>query len=238
VCYPNVALSKRAVYFCGVSDVVEPNPAWREFKKQLTGKEWDYDFRRLFFTWTPDITRQPFGEWIEIASRDKTCGWIMPGDLYLAPDGEVHLVWSERAIDERLRPTFFPKARQSHTLNHAVVRDGKVIRRQILEEDDEDQRGIVGTEPRFQVTPEHRLFVIYYASGTDPAGKSVSENRLMEILADGSLRPPVRIPFQRPFTSFFTANVRAGSLPSRTLDLLGECAGVSGTIRYARVQLQ
>src|SRR5262249_6683486 len=70
VCYPNVALQNRAVYFCGVSDVVEPYKAWRDFKRQLTGKEWDYDFRRLFYTWTPDITSQPFHEWIEIASRD------------------------------------------------------------------------------------------------------------------------------------------------------------------------
>ncbi len=40
VCYPDVALRNRAVYFCGVSDVIEPNKAWREFKRQLTGREW------------------------------------------------------------------------------------------------------------------------------------------------------------------------------------------------------
>jgi hypothetical protein len=237
VCYPNVAIRNRAVYFCGVSDVVEPYQAWREFKKQLSGREWDYDFRRLFFTWTPDITRQPFAEWVEIASRDKTCGWISPGDLYLAPNGDVQFVWSERAIDERLRPKFFPDAKQSHTLKHAVIRQGRVIRRQTLEESTEDKPGIVGSEARFQVTPENRLFVVYYASGTDSVGKQVSENRVVEFLPDGTFGPAARLPLQRPFTSFFTATVRAGSPPSRTLEILGERAGTPLTISYAAVRL-
>ena len=83
VCYPNVLLQNRAVYFCGVSDITEPYPEWRAFKKELTGQQWDYDFRRLFFTWCPDITTGKFSDWIEVASRDSTCGWIMPGDLGL-----------------------------------------------------------------------------------------------------------------------------------------------------------
>ncbi|MBK8884782.1 MAG: hypothetical protein IPN67_21245 [Bacteroidales bacterium] len=30
VCYPNVMLKDRAVYFCGVSDIIEPNKEWRK----------------------------------------------------------------------------------------------------------------------------------------------------------------------------------------------------------------
>jgi hypothetical protein len=127
ICYPDVALRDRAVHFVGVSDVLEPNPAWRKFKRELTGQQWDYDFRRLFYTWTPDITRQPFAEWVEIASREATCGHVWPGDLWLAPNGDVHLVWSERAIDGRLRERFFPDAKQSEQLNYAVVRGGKLF---------------------------------------------------------------------------------------------------------------
>ena len=238
VCYPNVAIQNRAVYFFGVSDVVEPYKAWRGFKRQLTGREWDYDFRRLFYTWTPDITREPFAEWTEIASRDKTCGWLSPCDLYVATNGDVHVLWSERALDERLRSKFFPEAKQSHTLNHAVVRQGRVVRRQKLEESTEDKPGIVGTAARFQVTPEHRLFVVYYASGIDAADKQVSENRVVEILTDGSVTPAFRLPLQRPFTTFFAATVRAGSPPSRTLEMLGERSGVALTISYAAVRLQ
>jgi hypothetical protein len=237
VCYPTVALRDRAVHFCGVSDIIEPYRAWRDFKRELTGRDWDYDFRRLFYTWTPDITRAPFGEWVEIASRDKTAGWITPGDLWLAPDGDVHLVWSERAIDERLRAKFFPEAKQSHALNYAVVRAGRVLLRRTLVESTEEQPGIIGSAGRFHVTADQRLFVVFYAAGREADGQRVAENRVMEILADGRTGVPVRLPLAKPFKSYFTTTVRGGSPPSNTLELLGQRAGTGNTISYAKVRL-
>jgi hypothetical protein len=237
VCYPNVALKNRAVHFCGVSDIVEPNRAWRAYKKELTGREWDYDFRRLFYTWTPEITREAFRPWVEVASRERTCGWIMPGDLWLAPDGAVHLLWTERALDERLRAKFFPAEKQSHALNYAVVRDGRVVLRRALVLAEEGQSNEIPGRGRFQVTADNRLFVCCYVSGADAAGKRVSENRLLELKAGGEVGAAVRVPFQQPFTEFFTATVRAGSPPSATLDLLGLRAGSSTTLGYARVRL-
>ena len=233
VCYPNVALRGRAVHFFGVSDVVEPYKAWREFKRELTGQQWDYDFRRLFYTWTRDITKEPFAEWVEIASRDKTAGWVSPGDLWLAPNNDVHLLWSERAIDERLREKFFPEAKQSHALNYALVREGKVVRRRTLMESTEDKPGIAGSAGRFHVTPDNRLFVVCYASGTEAGGRSVAENRIMEILPDGAVGAPVRLPLTKPFTSYFTTTVRGGSPPSQTLEMLGAAPG-----RWQRDQLR
>ena len=237
VCYPDVALRRRAVHFCGVSDIVEPYPEWRAFKKQLTGQEWDYDFRRLFYTWTPDITRTNFQPWIGLASRDKTCGWISPGDLWLAPDGTAHVVWTERAIDERLRAKFFPQEKQRHELNYAVLDYGQIILRRTLLCAGEDKPGEVPSAPRFQVTPDNRLFLVFYVQGTSASGKTVSENRVMEILRNGETGPQARIPFHRPFTSYFTATVRAGSPPSATLELLGQQAGAGSAISYARIAL-
>jgi hypothetical protein len=237
VCYPNVLLKKRAVHFCGVSDIIEPYPEWRAYKKQLTGKEWDYDFRRLFYTWTPDITREKFRPWVEIASRDKTCGWISPGDLWQGPDGSVHILWTERALDERLRAKFFPEVKQSHAVNHAIVREGKVVLRRTLILSEEGKPGENGSSPRFHVTPDNRLFVICYVSGQGADGKAVSENRLVEIHPGGELGSWVKMPFTKPFTAYFTATTRGGSSPSRTLDLLGERQGVPSTISYARVRL-
>jgi hypothetical protein len=237
VCYPTVALKDHAVHFCGVSDVVEPYQRWRDYKKQITGREWDYDFRRLFYTWCPDIRTGKFNEWVEIASRDKTCGWISPGDLWIAPDGDVHILWTERALDERLREKFFPEAQQSHALNYAVLREGKVVLRRSLVEAREGGSREIPSGGRFQVTPDGRLFVFFYVQGVDPSGKGVSENRVLEILKDGSSSSPVRVPLKSPFTSAFTATVRAGSPPSETLELLGQQAGKPKTISYARIRL-
>jgi hypothetical protein len=237
VCYPNVMLKNRAVHFCGVSDIVEPYPEWRAYKKQLTGNEWDYDFRRLFYTWTPDITGEKFRPWLEIASRDKTCGWISPGDLWVGSDGAAHIVWTERALDERLRAKFFPEATQSHALNYAIVREGKITFRRTLMLAEEGKPGEIGAVPRFQVTSDNRLFVVYYASGTSADGKAVSENRLIEIHPGGEVSAPVVVPFKKPFTAYFTATVRGGSPPSKTLELLGQREGTPLILSYARVKL-
>ena len=206
-------------------------------QKQLTGRDWDYDFRRLFYTWTDDIRGGEFHEWVEIASRDKTCGWVFPCDLWVAPDRSVHILWTERAIDTRMRAKFFPKAKQSTALNYAVVRSGKVVSRRTLVLAEEGGSNEIANAARFQVTPENRLFVFYYVSGTDTAGDRVSENRLLELRADGIESESVKIPMKHPLSAYFTATVRGGSPPSNVLDLLGTRAGVANTISYARIRL-
>jgi hypothetical protein len=238
VCYPNVMLHNREVHFCGVSDIVEPNESWRAFKKQLTGQEWDYDFRRLFYTWARDITTGRFEPWVEIASREKTCGWVSPGDLWVGPDGRVHVLWTERAIDERLREKFFPGVKQSHSLNYAVLQAGEMILRRTLLAAEEGQSNERPGQGRFHVTPDGCLYVFFYVSGSDASGKSLSENRLLEIQPNGSVGDAVRVPLEKPFTSFMTATVRAGAVPSQTLDLLGTRQGVSSTISYARIEVR
>ncbi len=237
ICYPDVMLRGGAVYFCGVSDIVEPYKKWRAYKKELTGREWDYDFRRLFFTWSDDIAGGTFHPWIEIASRDKTCGWVQPCDLWVSNDGRVHLLWTERALDERLRKEFFPDAKQSYALNYAVVKDGQVVmRRSLVLAAEQGDRDIAGWA-RFQVTADQRLFVVYYVSGTRRDGRHVSENRVMEIRDDGSTSLSVKFELRKPFINFFTATVRGGSKCSNVVDMLGIQAGAGNTISYARVRL-
>lgn len=237
ICYPNVALARGQLHFVGVSDIIEPNPEWRAFKKQLTGQEWDYEFRRLFYVWSKDLASGQFEPWLELASREQTCGWITPGDLYVAPDGVVHIVWTERALDERLRTKFFPEAKQRHELNYARLREGRVLsRRTLLAAEEGGAREVPGLA-RFHVTPDGRLLVFHYVSGTSADGRPVSENRLVELRADGTAGEALRVPLKHPFTSFFTATPRAGSAPSSFLDLLGHRTGGSQTISYAQVRI-
>jgi hypothetical protein len=237
ICYPNVALRGQAVHFCGVSDIIEPNRKWRAYKKQLTGQAWDYDFRRLFYTWCDDLTQGQFHAWVEIASREQTCGWITPGDLWLAPDGDVHLLWTERALDERLRAAFFPDEKQSYTLHYAVLRAGQIVRRHTLLRAEEGGPQEVPGRSRFHVASDGRLFAVCFVSGRSAVGQPVAEDRLFELGPAGPRGDVVRIPLQQPLTDFFTATVRAGSVPSNTLDLLGPRAGTTATISYARIRL-
>lgn len=237
VCYPNVVLRNRAVYFLGVSDIQEPKSAWREYKHQLTGQHWDYDFRRLFFTWSSDITRQPFSNWVEIASREKTCGMVSACDLWLDDRGTVHVLWTERALDERLREKFYPGEKQSHGLYYGTLREGKLVGRWIVSEMREGRPGISGSAGRFQITPENRLFISYYASGQDENGMGVNENRVVEVIGEGKFGETARVPLKFPFGSYFTATTRGGSPLSRTLEYFGPRVGSSGSLSYARVKL-
>ena len=237
VCYPTVALRDRVVHFCGVSDIVEPSSAWRTYKKQLTGQEWDYDFRRLFYTCSTNITGGHFEPWLEVASRNQTGGWITPGDLWVGPDGAAHVLWTERALDEQLRSKFFPEAKQSHALNYAVVRRGQVVLRRTLALAEEGGSQEIPKSGRFQATSDNRLFVLYFVSGRNATGQTVSENRLLEVRGDGSPTVPVKVPLSHPLSDFFTATPRAGSPPSHTLDLLGHRAGSPNTISYVRLRL-
>ena len=156
----------------------------------------------------------------------------------MAPDGSVHILWTERAIDERLRKEFFPGEKQSHTLQYAILRAGKVVSRQTLLKAEEGGAGEVPGRGRFHVMPDGRLLAFYYVHGRDAAGKAVSENRIMELRPDGTSGPQIRVPLKQPFRDYFTATVRAGSPPSPILDVLGHRVGNSDTMSYARIRLR
>jgi hypothetical protein len=102
---------------------------------------------------------------------------------------------------------------------------------------EEGKPGLIAASPRFQITPENRLFLVCFVQGVDTDGKPVSENRLMEIKPGGDTSSPVSLKLNPPFTSFFTATPRAGSPPSATLEMLGLRAGEPQTMSYGRVRL-
>ncbi|MHB8997542.1 MAG: PKD domain-containing protein [Armatimonadota bacterium] len=239
VCYQNMALRDRAAHLMGVSDIIEWVPEWKEYKLILhEGKHWDYDFRRLYYCWTPDITKQQFSEWIKVADCDKTCGHIKNLDLWLDQQGRAHILWIEQSVwDTRVRDKFFPDEPQTYALMCGVIDQGKVVRktRLLFAGEKQESKEIPGWG-RFHSTPDGRLFVFYYVSGADAKGQPVAENRLLEMYPDGTFSKPVTVPMQHTMNSFFTATERGGSLPSNTLDLLGQANGVSG-ISYARIDL-
>ena len=232
--YPNVALKERAVHFLG-------NSAFDQWERMPdvgdSHRQWGPRFRKLYYTWSDDITAGQFSDWIEIDNCYKTGGWLFSCDLHLADNGDVHMLWHENPIHPTLRNERFPDIKRIWALKYAVVRRGEVVWRRTLLSGGEVGSTEIPGRGRFQVTPDGRLFVFCYVHGRNAAGEPLSENRVLELLPDGTSTPPVTVAMQHPLTVFFTATPRGGCAPSRTLDLLGTRAGASESISYARITL-
>jgi len=257
-CYQQIALRGNAVYVMAISDEKEPNPAWRAYKREQTGQSWDYDFRQLFFTWTPDITTTEFSPPLTVFSRDDTAGHLLNLDLALDEEGDTHLLFRDRNIwHPFMRDRFFPDKPITVALKYIRVHNGRVIDRQTLLEAEEalapetgqartvsempegqlyalwSQQGLSMRGPMpeygtFHMTPDGRLFVIWYQSGPS-AG-----NFIRQILPEpGS---PQRLPLVKPLTQFFAACPRNGCLPSNTVDLYG-VPGDELLVRYVQLRV-
>jgi len=240
-CYQQVAVRGNAVYVMAISDEMEPNPAWRAYKEEVTKQHWDYEFRQLFFTWTPDIATTDFSPILTVASRDETAGLIRNLDMWIDREGAAWLLYTDRNIWQTyMRDKFFPGTPITVALKYARVQNGRVIDRQTLLRAEETTtaegkgtgqlQGAVPGYAEFHATPDGRLFVIWYQSGEN-AG-----NYLRQIApANGEAQ---KLPLKTPFTSFFTASERNGNAPSNIIDLYGLPAGGDRVIRYAQISLE
>lgn len=231
VCYVVALVKDRAVHLLGVSDVVEPNEDWRAFKRKLTGKPWDYVFRNLYYTWTPDVTQEPFRPWLEVASRETTAGGVEPGDMWLDSHGDLHMVWVEAALDLRLRDRFFPSQKQARELNYGVVRDGLLLRKTSLLSIQENQSGPAAHAPRLHVAPDGRMFVFFYVNSNEGSAEKFSENRLAEI-QNNQMRNMRRINLTTPLNHYVVATRRLGNRSSYFFDVLGISPGDSNSVRH------
>jgi hypothetical protein len=232
-CYAQVAIRGRAACVFAVSDVVEPNDAWREFKKKVTGQDWDYDFRQLYFTWTPDITACDFQPPLTVASRDETAGFLTNLDMWLGPDGDVHLLYRDRNVWHTfMRDEFFPGLPIAVALRYCRIRRGMVVERRTLwERIEEAGKRSGGTSgdvwAAFHAMPDGRLFVVRHAEGE---GNSLAQ------LLPRTDEPPVSILLASPLKRFFTASERMGTSPSDVIDLYGT-GDDAASIRYAQLRL-
>jgi hypothetical protein len=233
-CYPQVALRDGAAHVLVIGDIVEPVDAWQRFKREKTGSEWDYVFRRLFYAWSRDLRKEDFREPVEVENLDATAGHIRNLDLWIDQGGAAHLLYLKQPVQSApMRDRFFPGVAMTSSLVHAVVKDGAVVRRDVILEGGEGRDGPVPGNARFHSPGGGRLLAIVFVSGAE-GGKAVNENRVLEILPG---RGPSRtIPLREPFTTFFTACERGGSAPAPVLDLFG--VGRDGeSLRYARVRV-
>jgi hypothetical protein len=226
-CYPQVALRNKSAHVMAISDIVEPIEEWRKYKFEQTKASWDYVFRKLFYTFTPNITEKDFSEQIEIDSVESTSGHILNLDLWIDENGSAHILYRKQNIQSALmRDKFFPNVPITTSLEYVVIKNGEIVRRRTLIESIEGKSDELPSYARFHVSSNGRLFVLY------SCGRK-GQNKIMEITENGH-GEPILIPLRKPFGMFFTAIERGGSKPSDIIDIYGPGEGT--VIRYARVR--
>lgn len=233
-CYPQVALRGGSAHVLAIGDIVEPIEEWKAFKYELTKSGWDYVFRRLFYTYTPDISQKDFIPPVEIDSVDSTGGHISNLDLWIGPDGTVHTLYIRNNIQTpQLRDRYFPGMPILRSLEYTALREGRITQRETLVAGGEVQSGTDVQYGRFHSTPDGRLWAVYSAQ---EKGTHESHFYLMPISPRLERNNKVVFDLKEPLGTFFTASQRGGSLPSWTLDMFGSHPKPE-TLGYVQIQL-
>ena len=237
-CYPQIVLKNRSVHILAIGDILEPNKTWRQLKLDKTGNKSDYVFRRLFYTYTPDVTRKPFAEPVEVDTVEQTCGQIMNLDLYVGKDGAAHLLYLKTPYaNPHVRNVFFPDAPATVQLEYMILSQGKTIRRKTLAATvPEGETGLTPGWSRFHVAPDGRLYVIAYGTWTDKASKRTVDNFLSRVTPHEDPSTFQRVHLKNPLSNFFTNTPRGGSAPSEIIDLYG-VSSQPLDLRYARIRV-
>jgi hypothetical protein len=236
-CYPQVALHGGSAHVMAIGDIVEPVDEWRKLKYEKLKRDWDYVFRRLFYTYTNNIRSTGFSAPIEIDTVEKTCGHISNLDLYIDNTGAAHLLYLKQPHQyEFIRDKYFPGEAMAVYLEHVTVKDGKVLSRQTLAERPAGPNGFEPSFGRFHISGEDELYVI--AAGTSVENGQRTYGNFLGRIPAGKDKPKFeRIELKHPFGNFFTNTPRGGSKPSDIIDIFG-IANDNPNLRYARIHIE
>jgi hypothetical protein len=194
-------------------------------------------FRRLFYTWTPDIGQVAFRPPLEIDTVEQTCGHILNLDLHVDGAGAAHLLYLKRPIQyDFIRDKYFPGQSMAVSLSYVVVQDGQVRSRTTLAALAQGEEGLEPSYARFHARTGGDLYVVLAGTIVSGGGRTFG-NFLGRIASEGSRPQFGRLELKHPFRTFFTNTTRAGSKPSDQIDLFG-IADDSLALRYARLRLE
>ncbi len=233
-CYPQVALRDGAAHIMAIGDIVEPIEEWRTLKFEKLNRKWDYVFRRLFYTFTPDIRKAGFADPIEVDTVEETAGHIRNLDLYVDGERAAHLLYLKRPHQYGfIRDKYFPGQAMTVHLKYVVVKDGKIVSKKTLAETAGDSKGLQPSFARFHIRRNGELHVI--VAGTSKSAGGLG-NYVGRILPGPARTTFARVGLKHPFGSFFTNTPRGGSEPSDVADVFG-IADDGPNLRYARIRL-
>jgi hypothetical protein len=236
-CYPQVGLRDQAAAVMAIGDIVEPVEEWRKLKFEKLKRRWDYVFRRLFYTYTPDIRSNDFVTPVEIDTVEKTAGHIRNFDLYIDETGATHLLYLKWPHQYSfIRDKYFPGQAMIAYLEYVVVKGGKVLSRKTLAQTPQGSNGLEPSYGRFHVSSDGALWIITAGTYIDGATRTFG-NYIGRILPGQSSPKFARVDLKNPFRTFFTNTTRGGSEPSDVIDLFG-IADDNPNLRYAGIRLE
>jgi len=236
-CYPQVALRDGSAHVMAIGDIVEPVKEWQKLKFEKLKREWDYVFRRLFYTYTGNIRTIGFCDPIEIDTVEKTGGHIRNLDLHIDQTGAAHLLYTKQPHQyDFIRDKYFPGEAMTVYLEYVIVKDGEVLSRRTLAERPAGPAGFEPSFGRFHISSTGELYVI--AAGTSvEKGQRTYGNFLGRVPAGEDKPKFERIELKHLFGNFFTNTPRGGSKPSDIIDIFG-IANDNPNLRYARISIQ
>jgi len=245
-CYQQWTLRNRAAYVLAVGDIQEPNRQWRAYKKEVTGEDWDYDFRDLYFSWTPAIGEKPFSPPLTVATRDETAGHIRNCDLRVDETGMAHVLYRVQNIWHGfMRDRYWPGKPLDIALEYCQIEKGQVVLRQNLLHSQEKAPfqtqsfswdGPSPIHAMFHVTPDGAVLAFYSVNVKKEDGSEAVENYVRRVHPE--MEPAAKkLSMKHPLSMFFTASPRMGNEPSWTMDLLGETPEKPNTLCYAQIRI-
>ena len=215
VCYHNSAINNGEIYLFGVQDIKEPNAEWHAFKQSVTGNAWDYDFRKIYLNYCPDIESCDFEPSQLVCERDSTCGWTFPLDCCFDQNGDMlFLVSMQNVAHSFMREKFFPALAPESALELYRFSKGKLISRTQLSLSQDTQKA-EGHSAFFHTDAAGETFIIW-SKLVDAPGDELPAGTYLTRVSDLSA-PPVRL--MDDAAVFANSKVRLGAAPTDMIDL-------------------
>lgn len=231
-CYQNIAMKGKEAYIFAIRDIHEPVKEWEQYKLEKTGNTWDYDFRRIYLSYSPDIEKEDFRTPITVCHRDDTCGWFNNLDCTYDANGDVWFLAGCRSVAfDFMRDRFFPETPLEATLELYHLSKGELKETILLDRGSEEGGKKVNYGGTFHTAANGDVYLVW--SKGVKAGDSDVEGSTYLTRLDALQEAPVKLLDQA--TKPFGSKTRLGAVPSDTVDLYWE--GGPDKIMYASFDL-
>ena len=238
--YANLHIRNGEAHVFAVGDIPEPVVDWRAAKFEVLKRRWDYAFRVLNYTWTPDAKDGFLQTHLTIEDIDDRPGITRNLDLLVEEDGTAHLLYIKRRFQYAfLRDKFFPDESLSVEIGYAQIRKGELLAKHpiasgLAETDSADLEFLDLSYGRLHRLENGQLIAIYSYEDNTSIGM-----RVVALSEDGKPEQIVEVPLKHPMrASYFTNTERGGSAPSNKIDLLELGWGDEfHTVRYAEIEV-